>query len=310
MSCFHATKQEEGKRLDRCLQQWTEFSRKKVKGLLDQGKIFVDGRKVVIASWQIKNRMRIEVREQPTLRHPASLEHFLKIVYEDNDLLVVEKDPGILCEPSALATQPTFVEIINAYFKRKYPALKTHYLGLVHRLDRDTSGLMVYTKTRAANLPLADQFKRHTIVRKYLAVAAGRMEKDDGEITGYLKKSGLLGGGQKVKLSTPAAGQKAVTRWRLIERYNRASLVEVALNTGRTHQIRVQLASIGHPVVGDRIYGRSVENHELPTVNFPRQALHASYLGFRHPVTGKKVEFESDLPRDMRRLVDRLRVRS
>lgn len=297
---FRVTQKDEGMRLDRYLQKETALSRKKVKGLLDQGQVYLSGRKVIIASWQLKAGNFVEIRE-PTLQHPASLEHFLKVVYEDPHLIVVEKDAGTPCEPTSLATTPTLVEIINAYFKRKQPYLKGHYLGPVHRLDRETSGLMIYTKIKEANR-ISEQFKQHTIVRKYLVVVTGKVEKEAGTLTSFLKKSDLLKGGQKVKLSTPASGQKAVTHWRLKERYDKASLLEVSLNTGRTHQIRVQMASIGHPVVGDKIYGGG------DTFPFARQALHASWLGFRHPITGKKMEFESKLPRDLRHLVDRLRI--
>jgi 23S rRNA pseudouridine1911/1915/1917 synthase len=291
------------RRLDRVLPILLGLSRKKVKGLLDEGRIFVNGRKVIIASWQTNAGDKIEVAsDEGPAPTPEAMKYFLKVVYEDTDLLVIEKDAGIGCEPSTIATRPSIVSIINGYLKRKYPHLKHHYLGLVHRLDRDTSGVMIYTKTKDAN-KVTDQFKRHTIKRKYLAVVAGRVSKDQGRIEGFLKKSDLLKGGQKVALGTAASGQKAVTDYRVLERYGHATLVEILLNTGRTHQIRVQMASIGHPVLGDRIYG-----HKKDTISFSRQALHAGYLKFHHPITGQKMEFVSDLPKDMRKLVDRLRV--
>jgi 23S rRNA pseudouridine1911/1915/1917 synthase len=293
-----------GQRLDRVLPILLGLSRKKVKMLLDGGRIFVNGRKVVIASWKLKSGDKVEVAgEETAAPAPEAKKYFLKVVYEDPDLLVVEKDAGTGCEPSTVATRPSIVSIINAYLHRKYPHLKHHYLGLVHRLDRDTSGLMVYTKTKDAN-KITDQFKRHTIKRKYLAVVAGRVERDQGRVEGFLKKSDLLKGGKKVALGTQASGQKAVTDYRVLERYGHATLVEILLNTGRTHQIRVQMASIGHPVLGDRIYG-----HQKDTIPFNRQALHAGYLRFHHPITGNKMEFVSDLPKDMRKLVDRLRTR-
>ncbi|MGH7273842.1 MAG: RluA family pseudouridine synthase [Nitrospiria bacterium] len=292
-----------GQRVDRVLQIFAGLSRKKVKGLLDQGKVLVNGRKVVIASWEMKKGDRLEIEHEGA--ETSAKEYYLKVVYEDADLLVIEKDPGVACEKSPIATKPTIIAIINAYFKRKYPHLKHHYLGLVHRLDTETSGLMVYTKTKEANR-ITDQFKRHTIKREYLAVVQERIEPEGGKIEGYLKKSNLLAGGKKVQLSTRESGREAVTHFRVLERYHDATLVEIELNTGRTHQIRVQMASIGHPVIGDKIYG-SGTRHPTP---FPRQALHASFLGFRHPVTHQKMEFKSELPRDLRKLVDRLRLKS
>jgi 23S rRNA pseudouridine1911/1915/1917 synthase len=289
-----------GERLDRFLQEALKISRKKAKVLLDQGRIFINGRKVVIASWEMKAKDRVTVQDVTT--EASADRYYLKVVHEDDDLIVVEKEPGIACEKSLLATRPTMVAIINAYFKRRMPHLKHHYLGLVHRLDQDTSGLMIYTKTKAAN-KIADQFKRHTIKRKYMAVVQGRIEADGGKIEGYLQKSDLLTGGKKVKLSTKEAGRPAMTIFQVKERYPNATLVEIQLDTGRTHQIRVHMASIGHGVVGDKIYGDKKSS-------FPRQALHASVLGFHHPVTQQKVEFISELPRDLRKLVDRLRLRS
>jgi 23S rRNA pseudouridine1911/1915/1917 synthase len=293
----------DGERLDRVLQSLTGLSRKKAKTLLDQGRIRVNGRKVVIASWMMHTGDRIEViSDEGPAATPEAKKYFLKVVYEDAHLLVIEKDAGIGCEPSTVATRPSIVSIINAYLKRKYPHLKHHYLGLVHRLDRDTSGLMVYSKTREAN-KITDQFKRHTIRRRYLAVVEGRLEDDHARIESFLKKSDLLGGGRKVAPASPHSGQKAVTDFRVLERYDNATLVEVSLNTGRTHQIRVQMASIGYPVAGDRIYGNKDSK-------FSRQALHAASLSFHHPVTGQKMEFTSELPKDLRKLVDRLRLTS
>jgi 23S rRNA pseudouridine1911/1915/1917 synthase len=297
-----------GERLDRVLQAFAGISRKKAKSLLDRGFVFVNGRKVVIASWELRQGDRLEIKEEGEGRSADAEPYYLKVVYEDNALLVVEKEAGISCERSPIATKPTMTAVINAYFKRKYPHLKHHYLGLVHRLDTETSGLMVYTKTKEANR-ITDQFKRHTIRRKYLAVVEGRIEEGGGKIESFLKKSDLLKGGRKVALSTPESGRRALTKFRVLERYPNATLAEVELNTGRTHQIRVQMASIGHPVIGDKIYGRG-EIHHAPTTHFPRQALHASFLGFHHPVTHQKMEFRSELPRDMRRLVDKLRIRS
>ncbi len=291
-----------GLRLDRALQELTGLSRKKVKGHLDNGRVSINGRKVVIASWTVKRGDGVAVGAE--VPEASAEKYYLKVVYEDPALWVVEKEAGISCEKSAIDTKPTMVAILNAYLHRKYPHLKHHYLGLVHRLDRETSGLMVYTKTKEANR-ITDQFKKHTIVRRYYAIVAGRIEKEGGRIEGFLKKSDLLPGGQKVKVSTPESGRKAVTLFKVLERYHNATLVEVGLNTGRTHQIRVQMASIGHPVIGDEIYGKSKS-----AIKFPHQALHAYFLGFRHPITGQKMEFRTELPRDMRRLVDRLRVKS
>ena len=164
---------------------------------------------------------------------------------------------------------------------------------------------MVYSKTKEGN-KVADQFKRHTIKRKYFVLVAGQVSDEQGKIEGFIEKSPLLKGGQKVKTATPEAGRFASTEFRVLERYPHATLLEVKINTGRTHQIRLHLGSIGHPVVGDKIYGKKGAINCAPT--FPRQALHACYLKFHHPLTGEPLEFVSELPKDMRKLVDRLRL--
>lgn len=315
-------------RLDRVLQCLTALSRKKVKAQLDRGRVKLNGRKVVIASWIANPGDRIELlpeETEATETVPDAKPYYLKVVYEDPNLLVIEKDSGIPCEPSTISTRPSIVAIINAYLKRKYPHLKHHYLGLVHRLDRETSGLMVYSKTREAN-QITDQFKRHSIERRYLAIVQGRIEGEGGKVEGFLKKSALLKGGKKVAIGTEASGRHAVTHYRVKERYAGATLIEVKLNTGRTHQIRVQMDSIGHPILGDKIYGRTIFSDKEPALpgrsrsggglgggreappRFNRQALHASFLSFHHPVTHKKMEFKSELPKDLRRLVDHLRL--
>lgn len=318
----------DGERLDRVLQSVTGQSRKKAKTLLDGGQVFVNNRKVVIASWEIHQGDRLLIRKESEVPPPTADEYYLKVAHEDPSLIVVEKEAGINCERSAIATKPTMVAILNTYLKRKYPHLKHHYLGLVHRLDQETSGLMVYTKTKEANR-ITDQFKRHTIRRKYLTVVEGRIEGEGGRVDGYLQKSQTLSGGKKVKLSTPESGRAATTLFHVKERYAKATLVEIELNTGRTHQIRVHMASIGHPVVGDKIYGSANLRRKDPALpvrsgpgggfggdsreaapRFQRQALHASFLEFHHPVSGTKMEFQSALPRDLRRLVDRLRIQS
>ena len=294
-------------RLDLYLVKKQGISRKQAKRLLDQGLVQVGGRKVVIASWEVEKKDKVEIQKEAT--PPPATGYYLKVLHEDKDLLVVEKEAGTPCEKSSVATTPTMVAIINEYLKRTQSHLKHHYLGLVHRLDQDTSGIMVYTKTKEAN-KIIDQFKRHTIRRKYLALVVGQVKKERDKIEGFLQKSPLLKGGKKVKDSTPESGRYASTEYSVVERYPQATLVEVKLNTGRTHQIRFHLASIGHPVVGDKIYiphPRPLPQGERGLA-FPRQALHAHYLCFHHPVTGEKMEFSSDLPKDMRKLVDRLRL--
>jgi len=290
-----------GSRLDLFLKSHPAAgSRKAAKRLLDQGRVRVNGRKTIIASWELKKGDEVWVAsdERPPL---DASRYFLKVIHEDDDLIVVEKDAGIPSETTAQTLKPSLVQIINAYLEQQAPPGTKPYLGLIHRLDTDTSGLMVYTKKKAAN-KISLQFKDHSIIRRYHAVVLGQVEQEHGHIKVPLAKVGQ-GGGRKVQVAPRGQGLTAETQYRILERYQEASLIEVMPTTGRTHQLRVHLAHIGHPIVGDKLYG--VKGGP----RFKRQALHAAVLGFKHPITKKKLKFENELPKDMRRLVDTLRVK-
>ncbi|OGQ28991.1 MAG: hypothetical protein A3I75_03485 [Deltaproteobacteria bacterium RIFCSPLOWO2_02_FULL_50_16] len=337
---FEVQAHEAQKRVDLFLcDRLPSFSRKKIKRMLDQGEVTINGQKVVIASWKVRQRDFVTLMvDEPTQREvlraqrapgsssvpglrPGAQEEaassretppspgkggqkksgdYLKVLYEDDAILVVHKEAGVPCERTPQTVRATLVETINAYLARTQRHLTHHYVGLIHRLDTETSGVMVYTKRKEAN-SLGQQFRRHQITRRYLAVVEGAMDKNEGKIEGFLEKvSGR--GGRKVKISDARRGQKAVTHYRVLERYPQATLVDISLNTGRTHQIRVHFDSIQHPIIGDKIYG---PDRRSPWIH--RQALHASILGFVHPQTRQKMEFKDDLPEDMQRLIDALR---
>ena len=170
--------------------------------------------------------------------------------------------------------------------------------GVVHRLDKDTSGVMVIALNDKAYYNLIEQFKHRTINRRYIALVYGNLREDEGEIALRIGRSES----DRKKMSTRVRkGKEAVTRWKVLKRFGNATLVEVRLGTGRTHQIRVHFASIGHPVLGDRTYGKKVEIEAKTRkiILFPRQMLHAELLGFTHPATGEYLEFSSPVPEDM-----------
>lgn len=278
------------------------LSRKQAKRLLDAGRVRVNGRKVIIASWELQQGDVVEIvdTDEPSVE---AGEFYLNVVFEDEALIVVDKPAGIACEASPLALKPSLVQIINAYLKRSGPPSARPYLGLMHRLDKETSGLIVYTKKKEAN-KLSDQFKRHVVHRVYRAVVAGRIEAGEGVIRERLIKEDMPGG-VKMRVARKGEGVRAETHYRVLERYANATQVELTPRTGRTHQLRVHLASLGHPILGDRVYG----SRQLEPIKVKRQALHAALLGFRHPMSGEKLSFTSDLPRELRRLVDQLRMR-
>jgi 23S rRNA pseudouridine1911/1915/1917 synthase len=180
--------------------------------------------------------------------------------------------------------------------------------GIVHRIDKDTSGLMVVAKTDRAHAGLAEQFAKHTIDRRYRAIVSGQMKQSSGTVDAALGRSAT--NRKKMAIVEADRGRRALTHYKLLRPLREASLVECRLETGRTHQVRVHMASIGHPLVGDPVYGRSRPAHRalLDELEFRRQALHAARLGFHHPVTSETLTFDSEIPHDMQRLLSRLAV--
>lgn len=298
------SRKEDGIRLDIFLKgSLPDFSRKRAKRLLDEGRIRVNDRKIVIASWRLQAGDEVKIADDSRCEMDTS-KYYLKVVYEDEFLLVVEKDAGIACEASPLALKPSLVQIVNNYLLRNAPNGTKPYLGLIHRLDTETSGLVVYTKKKMAN-QISKQFKTHRIERRYQAIVAGRMDRENGSIVAALQKIDQPGGA-KMAIAPRGRGQKAETHFQVLERYKEATLLEIIPRTGRTHQIRIHMAHIGHPVWADKLYGFREKKYFR---YIKRQALHASLLGFKHPISGKKLNFKSELPKDMRRLLDRLRLR-
>lgn len=222
---------------------------------------------------------------------------FVKVLYEDKDILVVDKPAGVLSEPKEDSPAPDLVRMIKNYLKRKYRGSKDSYVKILHRLDRDTSGAIAVALSKIGE-KLEDDFRNHRINRQYVAVAEGAIPEERGKIDLPLEK-GEFKFGKKVR-AVEEGGKKALTLFEVIERYPDATLLRVTVQTGRTHQIRIHFAEIGHPIVGDKIYGAG-------RVPFKRQALHAQVLGFHHPRTAKKIRVESPTPADIENLIDHLR---
>lgn len=295
-----------GRRLDQAMVARARESRKQVKRWLDAGRVRVNGRTVVIAKWAVARGDRVTIETSAVL--PATRERrvgkiLLKVLYEDHDLIAVDKPPGMIVIPSAESVAPTVVDAVRAYLRRRHPTAQGTYARALHRLDRGTSGVLLLAKSRDGERIIA-QFKRHTIHREYVALVHGAVEKAAGTIQLPLAK-GRFGHGRKVAAMTE--GKPAVTRFTVTERTTKASALQVRVETGRTHQIRVHCAAIGHPLIGDVLYGPSRGAGMLP---MGRVALHATRLKFAHPVTGAVVDVRSPLPKDLERLLDRLRSAS
>jgi 23S rRNA pseudouridine1911/1915/1917 synthase len=245
----------------------------------------------------------------PTPAHNEAQDIPLHIVFEDDHLLVIDKPAGLVVHPAAGNFDGTLVNALLHHCAGRLSGIGgVARPGIVHRIDKDTSGLMVVAKTDRAHEGLAKQFADHSIERKYAAIASGVLLRDAGSIDAPLARSPQ--NRKKIAIVAEGRGKRAVTHYRLIERLKDASHIECRLETGRTHQIRVHMESLGHPLIGDPVYGRMRPAHAaiLKELEFTRQALHAALIGFIHPVDRKKLAFESPIPHDLQQLFSALRV--
>ena len=295
-----------GERLDLFLADKTGITRSQIQKYIEKGNITVNG-KTAYCSYKVKNFDVIELKLPEEFKEELIPEEIpLKIFYKDEHVIVVDKPPSMVVYPSPGHNRGTLMNAIAYYSEKLANVGGPLRPGVVHRLDKDTSGVMVVALSDDAYYSLVEQFKERSIRRKYLALVWGRLNKEEGEIATKIGRSEF----DRKKMSTRTKrGKEAVTRWKLIEAYKQASLVEVYLKTGRTHQIRVHFAYIGHPVLGDRVYGRKTEIvlKGGQKISFERQMLHAALLGFRHPITGEYVEFISNLPHDMQNKLNELK---
>jgi 23S rRNA pseudouridine1911/1915/1917 synthase len=232
----------------------------------------------------------------------------LNVVFEDEHLIVIDKQAGLVVHPAAGNLDGTLVNALLHHCGGSLSGIGgVARPGIVHRIDKDTSGLMVAAKTDRAHVGLAGQFKAHTIDRRYQAIVSGVPKTRQGVVDAPLARSPV----NRKKVAIVASGKRAVTHWAIqpIQLFE-AALVECRLETGRTHQVRVHMASLGHPLVGDPVYGSTRKAHRalLEILNFRRQALHAAHLGFIHPIKSHALAFESEMPADMQELFDNLIV--
>lgn len=228
----------------------------------------------------------------------------LRALYEDRDVIVVAKPPGILTLPTAAHEPGTLLERVSDYLRIRHG--RSAYVGVLHRLDKDTSGALAYAKNPRALRAFQKLFKEHAIERSYYAVVEGSPARDEATID--LAVSSARGELRRGVARGADPGRRAVTHYRVIERFGPiAALVACRLETGRTHQIRIHMAAIGHPVVGDRVY--RAKGAKLSRAKFTRQALHAQALGFIHPISGKEVRVEAPPPQDFEALISDLRNR-
>lgn len=265
----------------------TDLSRSFIKGLFDEGNVVINGKtekgKLKLKEGDI---ILIDVPEVQELKVEA--ENIpLDIIYEDADVIVVNKPKGMVVHPAVGNHTGTLVNALLYHCKDLSGINGVARPGIVHRIDKDTSGILVVAKNDNAHNDLARQFKNHTIKREYFALVEGRMGKEEGTIDAPLARHSK----DRLKYAVVQGGKRAVTHYKTLEVYNSCSLVRCNLETGRTHQIRVHMAFISHPLLGDTVYGLKRQKLVLDG-----QALHAKSLGFIHPTTKEYVEFDSNLP--------------
>jgi 23S rRNA pseudouridine1911/1915/1917 synthase len=277
-------------RLDIFLANETSKSRSYIKKLIKEGKVSVKNIIVVKPSFLLENGDFIKIQElEPKKLHLQSENKPLEIVYEDDYLLIINKEAGLMVHPVGNKTEGTLVNRLLFHIKNLSNIGGVLRPGIVHRLDKDTSGLMVVAKTEEAHIKLSEMLKEHKIKRKYLALVKGKIKEKKGTINLPIKrKSG------ETKMTISAFGRRAVTHYKKLDEIGPFTLLEIRLETGRTHQIRTHLSYIGHPIVGDLVYGGKTK--ELP---LKRQFLHSYEISFNHPIIEKEIKVFSMLTFDL-----------
>ena len=326
MKAFQADSDAAGQRLDQWLAAAAgpDLSRSRIQALIKAGHVTVNGSAVTETKAKLSGGDVVAIdMPPPSPAAPQGEDIPLDILFEDDDLIVINKPAGLVVHPGAGNHAGTLVNALISHCGASLSGIGgVARPGIVHRLDKDTSGVMVVAKTDRTHRALTEEFADHgrsgDLERAYRAIVWGVPQRRAGVIETFLGRSSRDRMKQAVVRETQLDARHAVTHYEVMEEYGegpQASMVECRLETGRTHQIRVHMAHLGHPLLGDRDYGAAFKTkaNKLPEAvrrivdDFPRQALHAAILGFRHPATGEMMRFETPLPSDMAQLADALR---
>ncbi|WP_246167197.1 RluA family pseudouridine synthase [Sphingomonas piscis] len=300
-----------GWRLDRAVAEAVPtLSRERLKTLIKSGALALGEAPVRDPAFKVRGDEAFTLAvPEPKPAHNEAQDIPLAIAFEDEHLLVVDKPAGLVVHPAAGNFDGTLVNALLHHCGGSLSGIGgVARPGIVHRIDKDTSGLLVVAKTDVAHEGLAKQFAAHSIDRRYLAIVSGVPKTGEGTVDASLARSSA--NRKKIAVVPEGRGKRAVTHWTRKQPLRDSALVECRLETGRTHQVRVHMASIGHPLLGDPVYGRASKSHRdlLRDLNFERQALHAAVLGFVHPVTKNRLSFTSRMPSDMQELFSALGV--
>ena len=312
----------QNKRVDVFLSKYEKkISRTKIKNLIEKGYLEINNLKVLEPSKKvnIKDKIKLEVPELKKLEIKP-YKYKLDIIYEDNDVMVINKPAGLVVHPGAGNFDNTLVNALINYDKKNLSSINGELRpGIVHRLDKDTSGVIIVAKNNFAHTHLSKQFNEHSIDRKYIALVWGKLRPQKGEIKTFITRSSK---NRQLMDVSQTKGKLAITNYKTIEIYENSrvptlSLVEYRLKTGRTHQIRVHMKFKGNPILGDKSYKKKLKklkdvDPELNEIikKIDRQCLHAKSLGFLHPAKNQRLFFESKLPNDLHKIVKKLRSTS
>ena len=310
---LNINKELSSQRLDKALSSNLEnYSRTQIKTLILSGNVFKNDIQIKDPSYITKENDKFSINifiKKDTKHHSEEID--LNIVYEDEDLIIINKPPNLVMHPAPGNESGTLVNALIHYTNNNLSNVNDNSRpGIIHRLDKDTSGILVVAKNNEAHVNLSNQFKNHSISRRYKAIVWG--VPDNQKIEGYIERNKK--NRKKMSLNNKGFGKFSKTNIKLEKSFGIASMVDCLLHTGRTHQIRLHLTSKNSPIVGDKIYGKSkinqfskdkkTFNRFMILKNFERQALHAYHLGFNHPKTNKWMEFDVDLPEDFKNLIN------
>jgi 23S rRNA pseudouridine1911/1915/1917 synthase len=301
-----------GQRLDKALASVAaELSRERLKALiLDRRVSSMSAGVVTDPARKVAAGEVYSIDLPPPVEAEAQAQDIpLSIVYEDEHLIVVDKPAGLVVHPAAGNLDGTLVNALLHHCRGQLSGIGgVARPGIVHRIDKDTSGLLIVAKTNQAHVSLAEQFKAHSIERVYAAIVSGRPTPSAGTVDTWIGRSDA--DRKKMAVQREGRGKHAVTHYRTVKPLRDSALIECRLETGRTHQVRVHMAHVGYPLIGDPVYGRTKKGFKsiLETMGFKRQALHAKTLGFIHPASSVALSFESPIPADMQELLSQLNV--
>ena len=296
---YKVTENDINKRLDTYASSLdVNLSRTMIKKLIKQNLISVNN-KIQKESYRMKLNDEVSINIEEAKESKIEAQDIpLDIVYEDNDIIVVNKPKGMVVHPGNGNPNNTLVNAILAYSKDSLSGIGGEIRpGIVHRLDKDTSGLLIVAKNDQAHIKMSDEIKKHEVTKIYTALVKGIIQEDEATIDMPIARSRQ----DRKKMAVDKDGKNAVTHIKVIKRYNKYTLLKIKIDTGRTHQIRVHMSQIGHPVVGDEVYSNGKNEF-----NVKGQMLHSTILEFKHPITGKQMHLEAKIPEYFQEILDKL----